>query len=61
MKRNRVTVICLSVLAALDAAASWPYDKIDKVDVDPMETLVANWRPAPFANKEGREPLNMSD
>lgn len=52
MKKEKfVAVICLSVLATLEASASWPYDKIDKVDVDPMETLVSNWRPAPFEGK----------
>ncbi len=44
-------MVCLSVLAILDAVASWPYDKIDRVDEDPMETLVSNWCPAPFERK----------
>ena len=45
------TALCSAALLPMAAKAAWPYDTIDKVDVDPMETLVSNWRPAPFDRK----------
>ncbi len=36
---------CTCLVFGSTAFAAWPYDKVDKVDVDPIETLVDGWKP----------------
>ena len=44
-------IFLMLLLAGASLFASWPYDQIDKVDVDPLDTLVTQWRPAVFDRK----------
>lgn len=41
------TIVCAAAaLAAAAANAAWPYDKVDRVDVDPLERIVSGWKAA---------------
>ena len=34
------------IMLALEAQAAWPYDKVDKVDLDPLGRIVSDWQGA---------------
>lgn len=58
--RKQVAMVLGGVLGvAVAANGAWPYDQVDKVDVDPLETVVSGWKGA--APKAKRRVLYFSD
>lgn len=49
---NKTMLVAFAAMAACPCAfGAWPYDTVDKVDIDPLETLVDSWKPQTPAPK----------